>query len=130
MQHELTGRYCHGLLQRDVAQVLGVNGGTVYNWENHRTQPALNFVSKVFKFLGYALQIDSVSSIGEKLLRYRRLEGLSQKRLASLLRIDPSTLSRWERGLGIPGTTAGQRLFEFLRSVDSTIAPPGEASSG
>ena len=42
-----------GLLQREVATWLGVNGWTVGNWENGKTQPARRFTPKIVQFLGY-----------------------------------------------------------------------------
>ena len=39
----------------------------------------------------------SAKTTGEKIVVYRRLLGLSQKKLACHLGIDPSTLGKWER---------------------------------
>ncbi len=42
------------LLQREVAQKLGVGESSIYNWENNLTKPALRYIPKIVKFLGYA----------------------------------------------------------------------------
>jgi len=41
-----------GLLQREVAERLGVNEATVTNWELNRTSPALWFLPAIVRFLG------------------------------------------------------------------------------
>jgi len=51
----------------------------------------------IVEFLGYVPYDTSAISVGEKIVSYRKLLGLSQKRLAHQLGIDPSTLSKWER---------------------------------
>jgi DNA-binding XRE family transcriptional regulator len=40
-----------GLLQREVADRLGVDETTVYNWERNRTAPASRWFPKIFTFL-------------------------------------------------------------------------------
>ena len=39
------------LLQKEVAQKLGVNQDTICNWENNRTSPTLRFIPKIVEFL-------------------------------------------------------------------------------
>ncbi len=85
------------LLQKEVAKILGVGKTSVYNWENNLTKPALIHIPKIIEFLGYAPFDTTVKTTGEKIVAYRRLLGLSQKRLACHLGIDPSTLGKWER---------------------------------
>jgi len=43
------------------------------------------------------------SRIPNSLKRFRRIAGLSQKKAAITLRIQQGTLSRWEKGIAIPG---------------------------
>jgi transcriptional regulator with XRE-family HTH domain len=40
-----------GLLQREVAEQLGVDATTVYNWERHRTEPAVRLILQIMRFL-------------------------------------------------------------------------------
>lgn len=42
-----------GLLQREVAERLGVDEATVYNWEGNRTTPAQLQWPQIIAFLGY-----------------------------------------------------------------------------
>ena len=85
------------LLQKEVAQRLGVGESSIYNWENNLTKPALRYIPKIIEFLGYTPFDTSTLSVGEKIVAYRRLLGLSQKRFAHYLGIDPTTLGRWEK---------------------------------
>src|SRR6266478_3411533 len=63
------------LLQRQVAQQLGVNGATVTNWETNGVQPTLKYIPAVIRFLGYNPLPPSLSGLGERLVRCRTLIG-------------------------------------------------------
>ncbi len=52
----------------------------------------------------------STKSVGEKIVLYRQLLGLSQKKLAIQLGIDPSILSKWERDKRLPS----ERVLEDI----------------
>ena len=41
------------MLQKDVANVIGVSEDCITNWENNRTIPQIQFMPKIIKFLGY-----------------------------------------------------------------------------
>jgi transcriptional regulator with XRE-family HTH domain len=57
----------------------------------------------------------------EGLKAYRLMHGLTQKKLAKVLKIDPTTLARWERGTSKPGTKSRNRLAGLLgSSADAT----------
>jgi len=90
-----------GLLQREVAERLGVAPGTVTNWELNRTSPALSSLPGIICLLGYN-PTPPAASLGERLKVVRRQAGLSQEQCARLLGVDPSTLSRWERNIRVP----------------------------
>jgi len=81
---------------------MGVDEATVYNWENHRTQPDFRLIPAITRFLGYAPDILPAKTIGEKLRAARFLSGISQKEFAGLLKVDPSTLAKWEQGKSEP----------------------------
>ena len=64
-----------GLLQRDVAQQLGANPDTVKNWEMGYTAPALWFIPRIIRFLGY-VPFDTTRDsfpLGTRLKEYRRV---------------------------------------------------------
>ena len=90
-----------GLLQREVAERLGVTESTVTNWELNRTKPAFWFLPGIIRFLGYTPWAAD-GSIGDRMLAYRRERALSQAAFAQVLSVDHGTLGRWERGLRRP----------------------------
>ena len=108
-----------GLHQRDVARRIKVNVNTVTNWELNRTSPSLWFVPGIIRFLGH-LPFSVDGSLADRLKTYRRIHGLAQKRLATLLGVDPSTLARWERGHSQPR----QDLLERVEAVLARPATP------
>ena len=66
---------------------------SVWNWENNRYPPRFRSLPKIIAFLGYMPQYSTTGSLAEKLVTSRRLLSLSQKWLAGLLEINPSTLA-------------------------------------
>ena len=84
------------LTQKQVAEKLGVDKATVWNWEIANTVPLSKHLPAIVSFLGYGPFEASGESLGERLLDYRKQSGLSQKKLAKAIGIDPSTLSRLE----------------------------------
>ena len=86
-----------GLLQKEVSEKIRVDESTIYHWERQRTQPEIRFIARIIEFLGYD-PIPQPKSFPEKLKTYRLRMGLSQKKLAIKLGIDPSTILKWEKG--------------------------------
>ena len=104
------------LLQKEVAQRLGVSKDTICNWENNRTSPALRFMPRIMDFLGYLPYDAQGETLGEWIVATRRLLGLSQEALARRLGVDPSTLGSWERGEHRPLRRHLEKLASVLTS--------------
>ena len=104
------------LLQREIAQNLAVDEMTICNWETNRTSPQLRFIPRIIAFLGYDPYDTPPQPLGKRIIATRRRLGLTQKRLAALLDIDPGTLGRWERGKSLPSSRLLRRLNGFLTS--------------
>jgi DNA-binding XRE family transcriptional regulator len=85
-----------GLAQNEAAKIMGVNEATIVNCENNHTQPRINHTAGVVRFLGYSPFVDR--DMTGRLVNGRRTACLTQRALARLLRVDPSTLAQWERG--------------------------------
>ena len=96
--------------------MLGVCDPSIYSWENNLSEPAFRYIPKIIEFLGYIPFETSAKSIGEKIITYRKLRGLSQKQLARQLGIDPGTLSKWERDKQKPSESFIKDLTEFFNS--------------
>lgn len=105
------------LLQGDVAQKLGVNKTSIHNWERGSATPSLFFMPRILKFVGYIPFVIETASPAEKIKPYRRIVGLTQKALAKQLKIDPTTLARWERGKGQPPKEFLTGLNQFFASL-------------
>ena len=103
-----------GLLQHELASRLEVRVDTILNWEHSRTTPTLGNLPGVISFLGYDPSNGDLQTLGAKVLYYRKRRGLSQKELAKLIGIDPTTLSRIERNRGRCSTSILQGVAEYL----------------
>ena len=57
------------------------------------------------------------TTLGEKILAYRRAKGISRKRLAEKLRVDEGTLWKWEIGKRKPNTKLHIATVEKLLSI-------------
>ena len=111
------------LLQKDVAGVLGVDTTTINNWERNRCKPRLYLFPKIVQFLGYSpFATTDKPTISDAIKDYRLIHGLSQRKLAEVLGVDPTTLARWEKGRSRPGTRMRKRLAEVLGSSDDGIS--------
>jgi DNA-binding XRE family transcriptional regulator len=81
--------------------------------------PSLAQIPKIIEFLGQDPFEKTTENLGEKILEYRRVHGLTQKRLAEQLGVDPTTLAGWERGKQV------QTEF-FLAKLTPIIGPPDQ----
>ncbi len=68
-----------GLLQKEVAEQLGVGKTSIFNWERNRTTPALWLIPKVIRFLGYT-PYPPGGSLAERIRKYRKTNRLSLER--------------------------------------------------
>ena len=109
-----TRRLDLGMHQKDVAEVVTATTSTVTNWEKNRTNSRLYLLPKIIQYLGYDPFPAIVATFGEKINQYRRKQGLSIKKFAKILSIDPTTLARWEGGERQPSKKHRKRL-DILR---------------
>ena len=86
-----------GLLQKQVADEIGVNTLTIRNWESNKSHPVLRCIPKIVRLLGYN-PFPAGGTLPEKLTTARKVLGLSQKELAKRLDVDPTTVRGWEAG--------------------------------
>ena len=109
------------LLQREVASKLGVDTLTICNWETNRSNPRLYLIPKVIEFLENDPFPGMAITMGERIKQYRRKQGLSIKKLAKILDIDPTTLARWERGTKKTRKKTLDRLNHLLSRHSSDV---------
>jgi DNA-binding XRE family transcriptional regulator len=114
------------LLQKEVAEIIGVDEITIYYWENNRVEPSLLYIPDVIKFLAYIPFKTTSNSLGEQIVIYRRLHGLTQKKLAQLLGVDFTTIGHWERGEHWPQRQLLDKLISLFTSLSSSFSKPEE----
>ena len=85
------------LLQKEVADKFGVHELTITNWERNATVPEVRYIPAIIQFLGYN-PLPTASSLPERLASARKALGLSQRKMAGKLGVDPATLMGWEAG--------------------------------
>ncbi len=81
-----------------MGRIINATTSTATNWEKGRTSPKLKFLPKVHEFLGYIPFESKATSIAAQIREFRRCNGLSMKRLAKILDLDPGAIARWENG--------------------------------
>jgi transcriptional regulator with XRE-family HTH domain len=85
------------LFQGQVAEQIGVHEMTITGWESNATVPEVRYMPGIIQFLGYD-PTPPAESIPKCLADARKQLGLSQRKMAAKLGVDPSTLMGWEAG--------------------------------
>jgi transcriptional regulator with XRE-family HTH domain len=117
-EHLPKARLDERLLQREVANKIGVNPSTILNWEQGHTSPALRHWPAVIDFLGF-VPFGGGESLGERIRAWRTIHGVPRDELAARLGVDPSTVRRWESGELRPSAEHRQLLKVLLASLSS-----------
>jgi transcriptional regulator with XRE-family HTH domain len=105
------------MLQREVADQIGVTACTIQYWETNRVVPALRFRPWIASFLGYnAFAWSLPESLAERLRAHRERLGLSRKRLAALMGVDTSNIAGWETEKHRPTKKSLELIKTFLMS--------------
>jgi len=120
--HLLRRRLTLKLLQRQVADQLGVDKASVYNWETNRTKPGLEYMPAIIAFLGYN-PLPPPEAWADRLVQCRIVLGLTQKDSAKRIGVDPSTLARWERGEREPTGAYAALATRFLAMTKAPAEP-------
>jgi len=95
--HIRTRRLNLSLLQKQVAGQIGVHEMTITGWECNATIPEVRYMPAINQFLDYD-PLPLAHSLPERLVAVRRRLGLSQRKMALELGVDPATLMGWEAG--------------------------------
>jgi transcriptional regulator with XRE-family HTH domain len=110
-------------LQREVADHAGIDRSTYIKYES-KSHGLYDFdmLTKIAQLLGVALDdlLDEynrfVFAQGENLKRLRKRQGLTQARLAELMRVNAATVKKWERGQ----VRMTKRMWERLQSIKNS----------
>ncbi|MEM8933532.1 MAG: helix-turn-helix domain-containing protein, partial [Acidobacteriota bacterium] len=112
-EHIKKMRLDRGLLQREVARLVGVCTHTIRNWEAGASQPTIRHYPDVIRFLGYDPNGEP-RNLAETLLSIRREKGWSLDEFAKVLDVWPDTISGWEQQAHRPKGGPRRRLLAFL----------------
>jgi transcriptional regulator with XRE-family HTH domain len=107
------------LTKRQLSLKLNVSDVTIYLWERDRVRPSLAQIPKIIEYLGRDPFETHSENLADKLKAYRRVRGLSQKKLAELLGVDETTLAAWERGKRQPN----KRFLDKLAGIEPFQTP-------
>ena len=99
--HILKRRLDLKLLQKQVADKIGVDEATITHWERNATTPPIRYIPAIIQFLGYD-PLPAANSFSERLATARQVLGLSQRKMAEKLSVDPATVKGWESGMHKP----------------------------
>lgn len=106
------------LLQRTVAEQLGVREETVGLWENGLARPLPRHYGPIIRFLGYDPEPGDRSLAG-RLRAIRRRLGLSQAEFAATVGLDEGSVCRWESGSRHPSRWMAGRVATILDRLES-----------
>lgn len=105
-----------GLFQSAVAELIGVHELTITNWERNATEPEVQYMPAIIRFLGHdPSAAETPLPFPERLAAARRARGLTQKQLAVKLRVDPTTVRDWESGQHKPSRNKLDLITAVLR---------------
>ncbi len=105
-----------GLRQKDAAKQLGVRVDTFRLWEGNATLALPQHWPGLIKFLGgYPFRIGR--SFPEKFHAARLIRGLTHREIAEVFGVDPSNVSRWERGIQKPANRIARQVRDWLQDV-------------
>lgn len=102
-----------GLFQSQVADLIGVCPLTITNWEGNASQPPVQYIPAIIRFLGYN-PFPAADTFPERLATARRTQGMAQKQLATALGVDPTTVRDWENGRHRPTRKKMVLIAPFL----------------
>jgi DNA-binding XRE family transcriptional regulator len=107
------------LFQKDLRKLFKLEKETYANWEKDKCIPSMRYFPMLINFLGYDPLPEPVT-MGEKLLAYRRRNGISRKSLAKEIGVDEGTLQGWEEDRRKPSTEA--HVFQIQKLLGTTLA--------
>ena len=103
-----------------LSEIFGASVSSIENWENNRNQVSLKFKPKVFEFIGIC-PFDASLAIGARLKERREFFGLTSNQLASVLGVNPNSVSAWEQGAAKPNSRGIEKIKQFLSTNDKLV---------
>ncbi len=99
------------LSQPQVAKILKVVTDSITQWELNSTKPSIKQIPKIISFLGYSPKVEL-----NKIKQYRIERGITQKEMARILNIVPSTLAGIEKSMFIKNKRIMLRIEKIIKN--------------
>lgn len=110
-------RLDRGLMQQEVAEMLGVEVTVINSWECGRRKPKTSYLPRIISFLGYS-PFPEGGSLGERLRAERYRRGLTQYGLAAQLGIYKHTITLVETGKEVTNQRALAAVRRFVEGEE------------
>ena len=94
-------RLTRRLTQKEAARLLGVSSWTVLNWEKGKTEPSVESIPAILRWVGYN-PFPEPNTLPERMLARRRAMGWSISEAARQLGVDEGTWKRGRPGRAFP----------------------------
>lgn len=99
-----------------VAEEIGVHKESIFNWESRNKNPEIHSYPGIIKYLGYDPWDTGGNSLKDRLGRYKRANGFSNKVLAQRIGCDESSVARVFKDLNVFKKTT-KKIEKFLKEV-------------
>jgi DNA-binding XRE family transcriptional regulator len=103
------------LFQEDLAKQFKVSLDTITNWENNKYEPHISYYKEIISFLEYYPFTHDTATIGGRILKYRRLHGLTHRQMGRKVGVNATTIAAWESGENKPQENS---LFKLQKLLD------------
>ena len=120
-EHLLKKRLENGLFQKDVAKSIRVAIYTIIGWEKGSSMPEVRYYPAIFEFLGYD-PFPEPKTLGEKIVAWRRRNGITRKALAKQLGIDEAALEKREKDIASTSEEKAIKLTESLEKKFGNVS--------
>jgi DNA invertase Pin-like site-specific DNA recombinase/transcriptional regulator with XRE-family HTH domain len=98
------------MLQREVAEQIGVCEPSVFNWEANTSQPDFRYMPAIIRFLGYN-PLPPAKSMGGRLVRQRPPSGSTGRNRRNALTLTPAP---WRSGSAASGSRRAHSWREWI----------------
>ena len=108
-----------GYTQEQIANILGIHPVSYNRWETGEREPKASYLLKLSSLLNVPIEYfftseDDAKLVGLKIKRRREELNLTQEKLAELLRVSWSAVSKWEIGERKPSYSCLKKLSKVL----------------
>lgn len=103
-----------GWYQSQVAPMLGVSKEYMYLLETNQYFPKISLWPNIIKFLEFDPLFQDSDKLGERVLHYRRLHGMTQAEMSKIVGLDPATINRIEQEEERCFRKSIERMEEYL----------------